>query len=89
MKRVALVTGSSRGIGREVARQLAARGDEVIVVGSRDVDVSDVASVRRMVERVAREYGRLDVLVNNAAILLDEGRASWMSTRASSNRPGA
>ena len=75
MKRVVLVTGSSRGIGREVARQLAARGDEVIVVGSRDLRVDDEASVRQMVERVEREHGRLDVLVNNAAILLDEGQS--------------
>jgi len=75
MKRVALVTGSSRGIGREVARQLAARGDEVIVVGSGDLRVEDEASVERMAERVEREYGRLDVLVNNAAILVDEGQS--------------
>jgi len=75
MKRVALVTGSSRGIGREVARQLAARGHEVIVVGSGDLRVEDEASVERMGEHVEREYGRLDVLVNNAAILLDEGQS--------------
>lgn len=75
MKRVALVTGSSRGIGREVARQLAARGDDVIIVGSGDLRVEDEASVRRMVECVEREHGRLDVLVNNAAILLDEGES--------------
>jgi NAD(P)-dependent dehydrogenase (short-subunit alcohol dehydrogenase family) len=75
MKRVALVTGSTRGIGREVARQLAARGDEVIVVGRKIVDVGDEVSVDAMAVRVEREFGRLDVLVNNAAILLDEGKS--------------
>jgi len=75
MKRVALVTGSTRGIGREVARQLAARGDEVIVAGRKILDVADEASVEAMAARVEREYGRLDVLVNNAAILLDEGKS--------------
>ena len=75
MKRIALVTGSTRGIGAEVARQLAARGDEVIVVGRRDVDIADERSVNALGARVEREYGRLDVLVNNAAILLDEGKS--------------
>jgi NAD(P)-dependent dehydrogenase (short-subunit alcohol dehydrogenase family) len=78
---VALVTGGNRGIGLEVCRQLAANGHEVIL-GSRDkrkgeqiadglrvveLDVSDDASVRR----AAAEIERLDVLVNNAAILYD------------------
>jgi len=75
MKRIALVTGSTRGIGREVARQLAARGLEVIVAGRGEVDIADERSVEAMGERVEREYGRLDVLVNNAAILLDEGKS--------------
>ena len=75
MKRIVLVTGSTRGIGAEVARQLAARGDEVIVAGHRDVDIADERSVDAMGARVERDFGRLDVLVNNAAILLDEGKS--------------
>ena len=47
MKRVALVSGGNRGIGREVARQLAAR-DYAVVIGSRDLAKG---------EKVARELG--------------------------------
>ena len=75
---VALVTGSTRGIGREVARQLTARGVRVIVTGRKAehrLDVSDPNSIEALARFIESEIGRLDVLVNNAAILLDEGES--------------
>jgi NAD(P)-dependent dehydrogenase (short-subunit alcohol dehydrogenase family) len=74
----ALVTGANRWIGLEVARQLAARGFEVIA-GARDpsavpgdlravrLDVTDDASIAT----VHGSLDALDVLVNNAAIHYD------------------
>jgi NAD(P)-dependent dehydrogenase (short-subunit alcohol dehydrogenase family) len=91
-RRLALVTGSTRGIGREVARQLAAHGDDVIVTGRRGgdaaraaheigarhshaLDASDANSIEELARFVEGVSQRLDVLVNNAAVLLDEGRS--------------
>jgi len=83
---VALVTGANRGIGQQIAKDLAAHGLTVLV-GSRNLengervaksiegdaramqlDVSDQASIAAAAERIGSEFGRLDALVNNAAI---------------------
>ncbi len=87
MATVSLVTGANRGIGREVCRQLAERGHTVLLsardghaaaeaataVGATPLrlDVTDAASVEEAAAIVRDRYGKLDVLVNNAAITYD------------------
>jgi carbonyl reductase 1 len=85
-ERVALVTGTSRGLGEAIAAQLAARGLRVVAT-SRDaqagkqsaaalgleflrLDVSEAGDIAAVAEWVSRQYGGLDVLVNNAGISL-------------------
>lgn len=84
--KVALITGANKGIGLQIAKDLASHGFTVLV-GSRSLengkeaaksigadahalqlDVTDAASIAAATERIRGEFGRLNVLVNNAAI---------------------
>ncbi len=90
--KTALVTGANKGIGFEVARELARMGLRVFLgarnieagraaaeklqadgdVAFLEIDVSDADSIRRAADELAGHADRLDVLVNNAGVLLDE-----------------
>jgi NAD(P)-dependent dehydrogenase (short-subunit alcohol dehydrogenase family) len=105
-QRIALVTGANKGIGFEVARQLARKGFHVFL-GARNeeagkaaaqklnheaeeegsgenggrggvtvlkIDVSKPDSIRRAAEEFSKKSDRLDALVNNAGILLDDDK---------------
>jgi NAD(P)-dependent dehydrogenase (short-subunit alcohol dehydrogenase family) len=79
---ITLITGANKGLGRETARRLLEAGHTVLVGardaerGRRtaeelgavfvDIDPTSDASVAAAAERVRNEYGRLDVLINNA-----------------------
>jgi pyridoxal 4-dehydrogenase len=72
--RVAIVTGAAQGIGKACADKLAEEG--AIVVGAdiqpgatKRVDVSKEEGVKRLVDETVAEHGKLDVLVNSAAIV--------------------
>jgi NAD(P)-dependent dehydrogenase (short-subunit alcohol dehydrogenase family) len=80
-----LVTGSSDGLGKRVARELVGRGATVVVhgrdpqktkaaaqdIGSDDVRIADLASLAD-VRRLADEIDELDTLVNNAGVIVPE-----------------
>ena len=92
-KKIALITGSGRGIGRKTALQFAREGATVFVndinregaeetcslikkAGGRCfpaiADVGDYDEVKETFKCIYSESGRLDILVNNAAILRDK-----------------
>lgn len=83
-----LVTGATRGIGREVARRLVDAG-QIVYLGARDLqrgtevadaigatplklDATDPASIASAVDTLRDAVGSLDVLVNNAGIAGDQ-----------------
>jgi NAD(P)-dependent dehydrogenase (short-subunit alcohol dehydrogenase family) len=66
-----ILTGRDAGRSRQAASELAKSG---VDVSPAVLDVGDTGSIRALEEHVRTTYGRLDVLVNNAAVLLAEDR---------------
>ena len=83
--KIALVTGSSSGLGQAIAQELASRNCRVIGLGRKkpaDVadndfivcDLSDPEAVEQIPAELAKRTGKLDILVNNAGF---GGYATW------------
>ena len=88
-KRVALLTGGAKGIGRHYAKKLASEGARLMIadiadgkdlaaeiarehgansVASAVADVSDEGAVKKLVADTVDRFGKIDILVNNAAL---------------------
>ncbi|WP_080848303.1 enoyl-[acyl-carrier-protein] reductase FabL [Cytobacillus gottheilii] len=105
-QKVALITGSSRGIGKETALTLAKEGYDIVINYARSksaaqetaaeieklgrkvltvkANVGDVDKIKHLFAEIDREFGRLDVFVNNAAsgvqrpaMELEESHWNW------------
>src|SRR5690349_3114031 len=96
--KIAIVTGAGQGIGRAIAEKLAGEGATVVVTDIDEAtaketaeavngtgiraDVTSRESVDAMVDQVRRQFGRIDVLVNNAgwdkaSPFVDSDPADW------------
>ncbi|MBN2076824.1 MAG: 3-oxoacyl-[acyl-carrier-protein] reductase [Dehalococcoidales bacterium] len=93
--KVAIITGSTRGIGNAIANRLAEAGAITVVNGVSDAarvekaaevirskgkdcigvlaDVGTSDGVNNLIDTAFRQYGKIDVLVNNAGIIRDHG----------------
>ncbi|MCL2367811.1 MAG: SDR family oxidoreductase [Oscillospiraceae bacterium] len=82
--KVCIVTGGAQGLGRAIVDAYANEGAAVVVsldlkevdygkpnVRSKVLDTTDRAGVEALVAEIAAEFGRIDVIVNNAGILRD------------------
>ena len=93
MDKVAMITGATRGIGKQIALTLANEGYNIVLnyrtendelfqakneIESKNVncltvqgDVTNFEDCKQMIERAINEFGKVDVLVNNAGITKD------------------
>ncbi|MGN0467813.1 MAG: SDR family NAD(P)-dependent oxidoreductase [Acutalibacteraceae bacterium] len=99
--KVAIVTGSTSGIGIGIAKLFAREGAKVVICGRREakgqevvdsikseggeasyhfMDITDTESVEKLFADTAEKYGKIDVLVNNAAnVALKDGRVDELT----------
>ncbi|MDY5577549.1 MAG: SDR family oxidoreductase [Lachnospiraceae bacterium] len=100
-EKVAIVTGSTSGIGIGIARLYAAEGAKVVICGRREekgqavvesiqqdggeasyhfMDITVTESIEKLMADTAEKYGKIDILVNNAAnVGLKDGRVDELT----------
>lgn len=93
--KIAIVTGSTSGIGISIAKLYAAEGAKVVICGRREekgqavvdnitkeggessyhfFDITNTNSIEKLIDDTAEKYGKIDILVNNAAnVALKDG----------------
>lgn len=93
MNKTAIVTGSNRGIGLEIVKELLQKNFDVIMTARNEakgkavfeelrqknsnlhfalLDVASEESMSALAQHVSKEFGRADVLINNAGIFMDQ-----------------
>lgn len=91
--KVIVITGSTSGLGKEAARQLAGQGGTIVMavrntqkaegvkkeimkefpkadIRIQRLDLGDLASVKEFSDAIAAEYKQLDILINNAGVMM-------------------
>jgi len=85
MKKLVVITGASSGIGKETARTMSAAGHPLLLIARRvekleelelpnticaKVDITDFQALRDAIKQAEEVYGKTDLLVNNAGLML-------------------
>ena len=95
MKKVAFITGGSRGIGKAISERFAKEGYNLVINYKENdkqaneikkqleekfeievmiikTDLSKEESIKNMIDEVYKKYSKIDVLVNNAGVVIDK-----------------
>ncbi len=78
--KVVVITGGTKGFGLELAKLFVAEGSKVVVCGKEEVDLGEIKSVKcnvadedqvkNFVENTSKDFGSIDIFINNAGIWL-------------------
>jgi NAD(P)-dependent dehydrogenase (short-subunit alcohol dehydrogenase family) len=101
-KKIAVITGARRGLGLAAAQALLEKGYEVILglrdpsqhpklgakVHVRSLDVRDASSIDRFSREIQRDFGDVEILINNAAVFKDSEKSEELIESFTTNTVG-